>query len=162
MGGFVKEIVLTRGQVAIVDDEDFERLNQFKWYAHLGGGRFYGARNDTRENGYSKIYLHREVVGAKAGDIVDHIDQESLHDWRSNLRVCDRSRNALNHRRYSNNTTGYIGVAIENGNSFRAYRYINGRTIFGGLYKDIIECAKKSDEIAKEFHGEFAVLNFPA
>jgi len=61
---FMKEIKLTKGQVALVDDEDFEYLNQWKWFAHVRRDRYYAARSDWSNRPKSKtISMHRVILG---------------------------------------------------------------------------------------------------
>lgn len=69
-----REIPLSRGQVAIVDVDDFERLNQFKWRALKGFSTFYSYRTTPRKDGQKSIYMHREILGLKPGDgqMIDH------------------------------------------------------------------------------------------
>jgi len=88
----MKEIKLTQGQVALVSDEDFERLNQHKWYASRQGEqkKFYAVRCvDHRYKGgkYQKIWLHREVVSCPSEFVVDHIDGNGLNCMRHNLEI---------------------------------------------------------------------------
>ena len=63
----MKEITLTQGQIAIVDDEDFEFLNQFKWYAHKSNKTFYAGRNITMQSQSKRktIFMHREIMKNK-------------------------------------------------------------------------------------------------
>ncbi len=88
----MREIQLTQGQVALVDSEDYERLNQFKWYASKQGKgkKFYAVRCiDTRhkDGKYKKIWLHREVMNCPDGMVVDHLSGVGLDCRRSNLEV---------------------------------------------------------------------------
>ena len=89
-----KEIQLTQGKVAIVDDEDYEYLNQFKWHYH----RSYAARSVRLDNGKGKVVLmHREILGlTDTKDFTDHISHETCDNRRQNLRVCTNSKNQMN------------------------------------------------------------------
>lgn len=107
----MKKIPLTQGKSALVDDEDFERLNHWKWHAAEDGNTFYAR---SRKGGLSKtqVPMHRDIIGAKTGQIVDHIDGNGLNNQKSNLRICTNSENILNVRDLqSRNTSGVSGVS---------------------------------------------------
>jgi len=88
-------IKLTKGQVAIVDDEDFEELNQYKWYAVKGGNTFYATRNTPRAN-QTQMQMHREIMDTPKGLQTDHIDGDGLNNCRSNLRIVTSRQNHQN------------------------------------------------------------------
>lgn len=110
----MKKIILTRGYEALVDDEDFEGLNRFKWYADGQGkdGRYVRAsRQSPRGNGrQTKIYMHRQILGAPHGSVVDHEDHDTLNNQRCNIRVTSYRSNMGNEKLRSDNTSGYKGV----------------------------------------------------
>lgn len=106
----MKLIPLTQGKFALVDDDDFEYLNQFKWLAHLFGKNYYA------DSG-SKGLMHRFIMKAEKADIIDHKDRNSLNNQKTNLRKCTRSQNNAN--RKSAGINKYLGVTIQN-NKFRA------------------------------------------
>lgn len=96
----MKMIPLTKGQVALVDDEDFARFGHLKWCAQFNKktGKFYARRAGPRPQ-RKKIYLHREIVGALPGQEVDHKNHDTLDcRRRRNLRVCTKSQNMMNRR----------------------------------------------------------------
>jgi len=90
-------------QFAIVDDEQYEHLSQWKWKATplSTGGHRYAVRNTTVNGKNTTVYLHRYVIGYVGLDDVDHINHNSLDNRRENLRVVSRSTNILNRRRVS-------------------------------------------------------------
>ncbi len=98
----VKELPLTQGLVALVDDEDFERLSKYKWCA--GGAKNY--RYGQRRACCGIVYLHHEVLqidrAALKGLEVDHIDRNRLNNCKSNLRLVTRAENARNTARHQN------------------------------------------------------------
>ncbi len=105
----MKEIPLTQGQVALVDDDDFEKICQFKWcaakYTHL----FYATSRYRDEEGkYKNIKMHRLILNAKPNEIVDHIDGNGLNNQKSNLRIVSRRQNAQN--RHRPKSSQYPGV----------------------------------------------------
>ncbi len=108
----MKEIKLTRGFVAIVDDEDYEALVRFRWYAEGEPPYCYAARDVRRDGQRLRVYMHREVAGAREGAVVDHLDRNTLDNRRANLRVCTQSHNIGNARAdRRNNKTGFKGVS---------------------------------------------------
>jgi hypothetical protein len=96
----MREIQLTKGKVAIVDDADFEWLSQWKWQARLNINIWYAAR-DFRNNAgrLYKQYMHRLILGLEPGIKIDsdHVDGDGLHNWRGNLRIVTRQQNMFNH-----------------------------------------------------------------
>ena len=108
-------IKLTRGKVALIDDDDFELVSKFKWSAHHRriGATWYARTNVGSWPNQSPVYLHRLVMNASGGQIVDHIDGNGLNCQKDNLRICTHSQNQHNSGIRRNNTSGYIGVDVE-------------------------------------------------
>jgi hypothetical protein len=87
-----KEIPLTQGKVAVVDEEDFDRLNKHKWYACKNGNTFYALRKSNVNGKRLTILMHREILGLKPGDPgVDHRDGNGLNNRRKNLRLASHA-----------------------------------------------------------------------
>jgi hypothetical protein len=154
----MKEIELTQGQVAIVDDEDYEYLSQWKWQASKNyKEKFYARRND----GNKKVYMHRQIIKVKKDEEIDHINGDTLDNRKENLRACcrrDNSRNAISGRK---NKHGFKGVRLER-KKFSAKIFDGKKHIsISGNYKTSIEAARAYDKKAIELFGEFALLNFP-
>jgi hypothetical protein len=172
-----KQITLTQGYSAVVDDDDFEWLNSFKWcvWAPEGQTRTYAIRNvypggcNTRESGNSKRIgwrrqtserMHRLILPGV--DLIDHRDGDGLNNQRSNLRPATMSGNAQNRRKQRNNTSGFIGVTWHGQRDMWMARIgANDKLIHLGHFADPVEAARVRDAAALELHGEFAVLNFP-
>ena len=83
-------IELTQGKLAIVDDEDFESVNQFKWYAIRGKTTYYAQRSIQRKGKRSSIYMHRLILDTPFDMDSHHINGNGLDNRRCNLRVCSR------------------------------------------------------------------------
>lgn len=105
-----REIPLTKGMVAIVDDEDFDSLNQFKWYAKNNKAKnrptdiFYACRRDKKFRGKRKtIYMHRFLMNPPRSRVVDHRNGNPLDNRKENLRVCTRAENNQNLRHHREN-----------------------------------------------------------
>lgn len=159
------EIPISRGQVALVDDDMFDFLNQWKWTANPVKGRikFYAQRGETRSGSKTTICMHREIIGAPKGVWVDHANGYGLDNQRSNLRLCTPSQNFTNTLSRPNKT-GYRGVFPNNSKSrpFAAwFQPGRSRRECLGYFGTAIEAAIAWDAAAKRHRGEFAVLNFP-
>lgn len=163
-----KTIPLTRGQYAIVDDEDYERLSKMKWtYLHKHGkseGEGYGVHYYRVGSKVKAVQMHRLITDAPAGMDVDHINGDGLDNRKSNLRVCTRSQNLRNQRVKSNKKgSRFKGVhRIPNPkNPFVASIYVSGRLRYLGVFHSEVAAALAYDDAAKIHYGEFARLNFP-
>src|SRR3990167_2096609 len=103
----MKKIKLSQNKYALVDDSDFEFLNQWKWSLSSGG---YAERQELKSLGGEKIRMHRLIIGAKEGQQADHKNMNRIDNRRGNLRICTKSQNMMNCGRRKNNTSGYKGV----------------------------------------------------
>jgi hypothetical protein len=160
MGNAMKEIPLTQGKVALVDDEDFEELNKYKWRARKGKNTFYAKRSTKRPN-QKTIEMHRQILGFPAGFQTDHRDGNGLNNQRSNLRICTISQNQHNTGKQKRNTSGYKGVCFhKNAKRFIALIMVNRKSTHLGYFNTAIEAALAYDAAAIKLHGEFAQLNF--
>lgn len=148
-----REITLTRGFVAIVDDEDFDTLSMHRWHAS-GSHTVYAARMVDRKF----IYMHREVVKAPKGVPVDHANRLTLDNRRANLRPCTVSQNVAN--RVLRSRSGFRG-AYAHRRRWRAQIKVDGSMVRLGSFETPHEAALAYDEAAFAHFGEFAVLNFP-
>ena len=106
----MREISLSQGQVTLVDDEDYEYLSQWRWYANLISGKFYAVRT-VKKPSRQTILMHRVILNAQEDELVDHKDDNGLRNTRENLRITDRSGNGANRNAPSSNTSGYKGVS---------------------------------------------------
>lgn len=154
----MKEITLTRGKVALVEDEDFERFNQFKWYFGLN----YAVRNSSLKNGKrKKIFMHREILGEPSGLEVDHINGDRLDNRRGNLRACSHAQNQKNMTRPRNNTSGFKGVSFrKDTNKWQVRICIDKKQTHIGCFDSARRAALVYDFVAREIYGEFAKTNF--
>jgi len=153
----MKEIILTNGKVCLVDDEDFDELSKFNWYEATGG---YAKRHKRIDGKLTSILMHRIIIGAEKGQIVDHANTITLDNQKINLRIADKSTNGMNRSKQKNNTSGYKCVYYDKKNeTFDAFINVNGKRKFLGSYKTAIDAAKAYNKSAIELHGEFARLN---
>lgn len=156
----MKIVHLTKGYDAIVDNVDYERVIKFKWYASVQvSGIVYAYRTCKKKT----IIMHRFIVNAPMDTSigVDHINGDGLDNRKSNLRLCTKSQNAANSRKYATNTSGYKGVYFDKReNKWVSRIRLSGKRIYIGGFNDRISAAKSYDLKAKEIFGRFAKLNF--
>lgn len=105
-----------------------------------------------------KLYLHRMVMDAQPGTVIDHANGDGLDNRRENLRVATKSQNAANVGKLSTNTTGLKGVS-KKGQKFRSFVHKDGKTIYLGSFDTKEEAACKYDREAKKLFGQFAKTN---
>jgi hypothetical protein len=155
-----KQIPLTQGKFATADDEDYDDVNKYKWFAQHIGEQWY-ASSAPKHNAH--ILLHRYLMKVTEFKIkVDHIDGNGLNCQRSNMRLCTQSQNMRNRGANKNNKSGFKGVSFDKRSSkWVAGIKLNRKRISIGFYAAPEEAARAYDEKAKELFGEFAHLNFP-
>lgn len=158
-----KEIELTRGYVALVDDEDHDKVSKFKWTAQVKANTVYAYRTIKRADGSQTAQLlHRFLLEPPDGLMVDHKDGSGLNNCRSNLRLATNAENGRNRRKNVNNKSGYKGVSWRKQRSkWKSQINVNGRNKFLGYFTDVLDGARAYDRAALELHGEYASLNFP-
>jgi hypothetical protein len=161
----VKTIELTQGQVALVDDEDYGRIARHSWHAVwiASSKTFYAIRRERDARGKKvALYMHREVMRAAKGELVDHRDHNGIDNRRSNLRVCSHKNNIRNMRKIkdSSHTSLYKGVGwhAQRG-KWRAYIVVDAKQRSLGLFADERRAAAAYNRAAREAFGEFAYLN---
>ena len=158
-----RRIPLTQGKYAIVDPEDFERLNKHKWYAVKCKHTFYAIRCIGPRKRRILIRMHREIINPPDHLVVDHINHNGLDNRKANLRPATHAQNNYNKLiiKRKNSSSKYKGVTwFKNSKIWRARIDVNGQRKFLGYFKDEIQAAKAYDKAAKMYHGEFATLNF--
>lgn len=156
----MKEIKLTRSKVAIVDDEDFEYLNQFKWCAVVNGRTFYAIRKANHDGKWVTERMHRVLFDIPVGKEIDHIDHNGLNNQRSNLRLVTRQQNKFNASAWGKSK--YLGVSIyhqQGRNYIAANIWLDGKKKFLGLFQTEEDAALAYNEAASKYQGEYANLN---
>jgi hypothetical protein len=159
----MKQIPLTQGKFALVDDEDFEFLNQFKWHAYKSRNTYYAGRKlRLGVNKRQIIIMHRQILGLEDPSIKgDHIDHNGLNNQRCNLRMATNAENCKNQKPKNGYSSKYKGVCWhKRDNKWNATIFAEGKKKHLGYFIDEIEAAKAYDSAAKIYFKEFACLNF--
>lgn len=157
-------IHLTQGMTTVIDWCDLQRLLRIRWMVQkTARGRFYvvGWAGHGR-TGRKGVSLHRFILDAPSGVVVDHRDGNELRNTRDNLRIASKSQNAANSLRSSANTSGFKGVSW----NCKDQRWVakikaSGHETFLGLFSDPRNAALAYDDAARTMFGEFAAVNFP-
>lgn len=162
LGTANNQITLSKGKVAIVSQEDFEYLNQWKWSLHSGGyavrREYLGIKDGKEVSRY--ILMHREILKPNDNQEVDHINHNRLDNRRENLRLCDRSENLANNSIRKDNTSGVRGVYW-----FKPYKKwkvsltFRGKEYHIGYFTDKEAAIEAKKKAVVKIHGEFANVN---
>ncbi len=157
----MRQIKLTQGKVAIVDDADYEVLSKHKWYAQLIGKVWYAQRNIKKTNGQRTIQkMHRLVMNPPAKIGIDHINGNGLDNCRCNLRICSQSENCQNQKAIRGGTSKFKGVHFhKQSNKWMARIHVNYKSIYLGVFDAETKAAIAYNEAAAYFFGDFARLN---
>jgi hypothetical protein len=157
----MKEIILNntkttnpnyRKYKALVDDEDYERVSQFNWYADIHEFVIY-----ARMTNGSRILMHTFITGFK---MTDHKDNDGLNNQRSNLRQVTVAQNMMNSRKKRNASSKFKGVYLAKyANKWCTQIYINHKSNHVGYFNSEIEAALAYNKAAKKHFKEFAKLN---
>ncbi len=156
----IREIPLGGGQVAIVDDEDYDRIKQFgKWHVSVKKGIAYAACSRRVNGKVITTAMHRLLHELPTGMHTDHKNGNGLDNRRNNLRTATSGENRANSKVNKNSLSGAKGVAFCRGkatNPYRVFLYRDKKRVHVGYFPDISTAAAAYAVAAKEAHGEFA------
>jgi len=159
-----RRIALTQGRFALVDPADYENLRRHKWRLCKTKSKnvLYAERSIRRSDGtYSRILMHRQLIQPPGGYVIDHVNGCGLDNRRANLRLATAAQNAWNAGKRSGGS-GYKGVWLAKQKGlWRASIVCCGRRKHLGYFRDKRDAANAYDRAARQYHGEFALLNFP-
>ena len=157
-----KLIPLTQDKFAIVDDEDYDELVKYKWYAWKAyDGLYYGRRSYCKKAGTRTTQtMHRFLTGYQQ---TDHANGNGLDNRRENLRESTTSQNTINRRKHVDGTSSkYKGLYWNKSvKKWRAAIRIKGKVKHIGYFDSELSAALVYDSYARHFHGEFGTYNFP-
>lgn len=158
---FRKLDILNSGFKTEVDLEYYERFkNQSIYLFKARTGLFYA----RVVNEGKVVGIHRLIIGAKKGEIVDHIDGDGLNNKKENLRIVTFSQNRANTRKRKKDCSSRMkGVDVKDG-KYRARIFLNGKSVHLGYFPLTPEgermAGKAYDEKAREVFGFYAATNF--
>jgi hypothetical protein len=156
----MREVPLTRGYVALVDDDDYDNVMQYKWSAKVTQWTVYAQRSI---NSSGKVYLHRYVLTVDDPKIiVDHENHNGLDCQKNNLRTTQATGNARNVRKQLKPTSSqYKGVCWDSRvMKWAVCIHVNNETVNLGTYDDEVLAAQAYDAAAVTMFKDFACLNF--
>ncbi len=159
----IKLIPLTRGYNAIIDAEDFQRVDEWHWFAipSKKTKNIYAGRMSRYPNGTNRLILLHRFIKPCEKDI-DHFDGNTLNNTKLNLRPCDDTQNGGNQKLAKNNKSGYKGVSwFKPMKKWICKIYFKNSQIHIGLFNDKVDAARAYDRAALRYFGEFARLNLP-
>lgn len=162
-------IPLSRGQIALIDEEDYPLVCRHAWFAmprtKSNGGQFYAATKVRLESGgRATLYMHRLIARAQPGEDVDHDRPEATLDNRKhNLSCCSHAKNMAKVRPYARpvGVSGFRGVCQEASGRFSARAKRLGKWISLGTRDTALEAALLYDAFAIAAYGSYAITNFP-
>lgn len=158
----MKKILLTQGQIALVDDEDFDFINQWKWYYEKKNRNNTGyAIRTVKINGKRKrLYMHRVLLKAPDGMEVDHKNMNGIDNRKENIRVCTCLENKRHYSVRRDNRTGIKGVSWDKRRQkYRVQISIKGKRLWLGTYNSLSDATTIYNEAARQYYKEFAYLN---
>lgn len=150
----MKTIKLTNGAEVMVDDDDFDRLADFKW---IHAGRGYAIRSKMTNRVVTREYMHRVIAGASKGQTVDHVNGNTADNRKQNLRICSHGENLQNRKVGKKHLKGIWKMPC--GIRWRAMITAGKRRHYLGVFDSELDAAKAYNEAAVRLHGQFARLN---
>lgn len=157
----MKEIKLTHGKVAIIDDDDFEMVSGHRWHVSFkDNNAFYAATNVYPTSGHTIIQMHILIIGKKPGFEIDHINHNGLDNRRVNLRHVTSQQNNFNRAKRKNCSSAFKGVHWNKCfKKWQASIVLGGSKNYLGGFLNEVDAAKAYNSAAIKNYGEFACLN---
>jgi len=156
---------MAQPQYAKVDPADYKRLRKYEWFIRSGTNSFYAFRNGPGKTvrRESLTYMHQDVIEVPEGMVIDHINHDGMDNRSANVRAATHSQNMCNRKKLSSaKFSKYKGVSLNKlTRKWVARIGIDNKIIHLGSFLNEIDAARAYDRAARQYHGEFASLNFP-
>jgi hypothetical protein len=146
----MRKIYLTKGKFTIVDDEDFEWINQWKWCATLSG---YAKRTIWINGKHKDVFMHRLIMSTPKGLEIDHLNLDKLDNRKENLRNCTHSQNMQNRKVTKNNKLGIKGISLSQ-HKWRSRINVNNKNILLGSFEKMEDAMEAYRIGVKKYYGE--------
>ncbi len=134
------------GSKIIADLEDYKKLSKYSWCISKTG---YAVCN----TGKKVVRMHRYILDAEPGKVIDHINHNKLDNRKKNLRICSQQENLRNVKPCKTSQTGEVGIRITKGGKFNARITHNKKEIHIGNFETLSEAVAARIEAEKKFHG---------
>lgn len=152
----MKIIYTRKGEEIFVDDEDYDELSEYTWRVNKYN---YAVRTTTKKEGkrpQTLVLMHRQIMNAPKGMVVDHIDHNKLNNQKNNLRICTDQENAWNRKVRKGNVSGVQGVRWDKKRErWGASISVAYNEIYLGSFTNVEDAAKARKEAEIEYYGEF-------
>lgn len=135
-----------------IDDEDYDKVSNYKWYLHPLGYVV------GLTKGITNVKIHRLIMNCPKGKFIDHINGVRTDNRKSNLRICTQRENNRNRKIKAQGRGAFYE---KDKNTWMAYTSHYGKDLNLGRFRTQRQALMARDIAAKDLHGEFAVLNFP-
>ncbi len=148
-----------KGKYALVDNDDFEKFNQYSWYLSTTGYAIRGKWNKIKKQN-DIIHLHKKILITPKNMEVDHINGNRIDNRKNNLRICTHKQNIANQKLQKRSKSGYKGVSYyKNYDKWEAYVCTDNKKYRIGYFSIKKEAALAYNKKAKELFGKYACLN---
>jgi hypothetical protein len=164
MDGMEKMVIVLRlagGFDCLVDAKDEPLLRRHKWHLLAGNATNYAAAGIWRSGKMKTIRMHRLILDARPGQMVDHVNGNGLDNRRANLRLCSNAENKRNGAVRADSGSCYRGVHCRANGKWRAHIGMAGKRIWLGTFDTPEAAAHAYDRAALRLFGEFARPNLP-